>query len=94
MLQDTGLKMYNLEIEKEADRAFHKIRKRDPATLEAVNKKVLEIRENPYHFKPLMAPLQNKRRVHIGCFVLIFEIVEEEHLVKLMSFRHHDDAYN
>ncbi len=55
--------------------------------------KIEEIVENPYHYKPLRNVLKNKRRVHIGSFVLIFEILEEDKIVVFNTFKHHDDAY-
>jgi len=30
-----------------------------------INNKILEILENPYRYKPLKKPLQNKQRIHI-----------------------------
>jgi len=37
---------------------------------------------------------QNKRRVHIGgSFVLIYEINEEQKIVTLLDFDHHDNVY-
>lgn len=85
---------YVLEVEEELNKRFVKLAKRDKQTMSAVDKKVLEILENPYHFKPLRAPLQNKRRVHIaGSFVLIFDVDEESKTVRLLEFDRHDYAY-
>ncbi|MBF0377967.1 MAG: type II toxin-antitoxin system RelE/ParE family toxin [Desulfamplus sp.] len=58
-----------------------------------LTKKIDEIAENPHHYKPLRNILKNKRRVHIGSFVLIFEILEEEKIVVFHTFKHHDEAY-
>jgi YafQ family addiction module toxin component len=55
--------------------------------------KIEEILGNPYHYKPLRNVLKNKRRVHIGSFVLIFEIKEEDNIIVFHSFGHHDEAY-
>ena len=85
---------YSLEIAEELNKVFDKLAKRDKVTFDAINKKVNEILENPYHYKPLRAPMQNKRRVHIaGSFVLIFKIDEERKVVQLLEFEHHDKAY-
>lgn len=85
---------YSLEVAEGLNRIFGKLAKKDKATLQATNKKVAEILNNPYHYKPLRAPLQNKRRVHIsGSFVLIFKIDEERKVVQLLEFEHHDNAY-
>lgn len=85
---------YSLEIAEDLNKVFRKMAKRDKVTFEAINKKVNEILNNPYHYKPLRAPMQNKRRVHVsGSFVLIFKINEEKRLVQLLEFEHHDKAY-
>lgn len=85
---------YELEISDDVDKIFAKMAKRDKSTLAAIDKKVSEILLNPHHFKPLRAPMQNLRRVHIGgCFVLVYEIDEGRKVVKLIEFEHHDNAY-
>ena len=85
---------YDLEIAEELDKIFVKLAKKDKRTLEAIRKKTDEIRENPHHYKPLRAPMQNKRRVHIaGSFILIFGIDDERKIVRLLGFEHHDNAY-
>ena len=60
---------------------------------EYIKKKVSEILENPYHFKPLKAPMQNYRRVHIGSFVLVYSIDENKKAVILERYEHHDSVY-
>ncbi len=62
--------------------------------IELIYRKVKDILDDPYRFKPLRKPLQNKRRVHVGgAFVLIYEINEEERVVTLLEFDHHDNIY-
>ncbi len=59
-----------------------------------IDRKVQQILDDPYRFKPLRKPLQNKRRVHVGGpFVLIYEINEKENMVTLLDFDHHDNIY-
>jgi len=85
--------MYNLEIREEVDKVFQKLAKKDRVSLKYINKKILEIKENPYHFKPLKNPLQNYRRVHIGNFVLIYSINEQTKTIIVERYKHHDEAY-
>ncbi len=60
---------------------------------DALRNKISEILENPHHYKPLGNVMHGTRRVHIGgCFVLVYEIVEPS-TVNLLSFTHHDEAY-
>ncbi|MBU4443598.1 type II toxin-antitoxin system mRNA interferase toxin, RelE/StbE family [bacterium] len=86
--------MYKLAIKENLDRKFKKLKKKDREMLVLIDRKVQKILDNPYRFKPLRKPLQNKRRVHIGgSFVLIYEVNEDEKIVTLLDFDHHDDIY-
>ncbi|WP_218251245.1 type II toxin-antitoxin system RelE family toxin [Candidatus Magnetobacterium casense] len=60
---------------------------------ERLLEKIGEVLENPHHYKPLRNILKNKRRVQIGSYVLIFEIIEEERKVVFHSICHHNKAY-
>ena len=86
--------MYKLAIKENLDRKFKKLKKKDRELLVLIDRKVQKILDNPYRFKPLRKPLQNKRRVHVGgSFVLIYEVNEEEKIVTLLDFDHHDNIY-
>jgi YafQ family addiction module toxin component len=86
--------VYNLSIKESLDRKFKKLKKKDNDMLMLVYKKIQAILDDPYRFKPLKKPLQNKRRVHIGgSFVLIYEINDEEKIVTLLDFDHHDNIH-
>ncbi|UZE94074.1 MAG: type II toxin-antitoxin system mRNA interferase toxin, RelE/StbE family [Candidatus Pacearchaeota archaeon] len=85
--------MYNLEIRKHLDKIFSKLAKKNKIQFEALNKKIEQIRKNPYHFKPLRAPMQNKRRVHVGSFVLIYSIDEKTKTIILEDYEHHNKIY-
>lgn len=86
--------MYGLKIKTGLDKKFKKIQKKDKELLRLIERKVNELLVDPFRFKPLRKPLQNKRRVHVGgSFVLIYEINEEEGVVTLVDFDHHDHVY-
>ncbi|MBW2664594.1 MAG: type II toxin-antitoxin system mRNA interferase toxin, RelE/StbE family [Deltaproteobacteria bacterium] len=86
--------MYKLAIKENLDRKFKKLKKKDRELLVLIDRKVQEILVNPYRFKPLRKPLQNKRRVHVGgSFVLIYEINKDEKIVTLLNLDHHDNIY-
>ena len=88
--------MYSLEVKEGVDRTFARMARKDRARLEAVPavaKKVAEILEDSHRFKPLRAPMQNKRRVHVGPFVLVYEVDEERKVAVLLDFEHHDTVY-
>ena len=86
--------MYKLAVKETLDRKFNKLKKKDREMLMLIDTKVKDILDDPYRFKPLKKPLQNTRRVHVGgSFVLIYEINEEERIVTLLDFDHHDNIY-
>ena len=84
--------MYCLELEEEAAKAFKKLLKKDKKQLEAINKKIEQILTNPHQFKPLKHPLEGLRRVHVGSFALIYEVLEENATVRILKYKHHDEA--
>lgn len=86
--------MYKLAIKESLDKKFRKLQKKDTEMLRLIERKVQDILVDPYRFKPLRKPLQNKRRVHVaGSFVLVYEISEKEDLVTLLDFDHHNNIY-
>jgi len=58
--------VYSLAVKESLDKKFKKLKKKDRETLVSIDKKVQDILDDPYRFKPLKKPLQNKRRVHVG----------------------------
>ena len=85
--------MYGLEIEEEVHKAFKKLSRKDKKQLEAINKKIEQILTDPLQFKQLRHPLEGLRRVHIGPFVLIYEVRENPKIVRILKYKHHDEAY-
>ena len=86
--------MYKLAVKETLDRKFNKLKKKNREMMMLIDSKVKDILDDPYRFKPLKKPLQNKRRVHQGgSFVLIYEVNEEERIVTLLDFDHHDNIY-
>ena len=85
---------YRLEISEELDRIFYKLSKKDKNSLEIINNKIIRILENPYQFKPLRNEMAGIRRVHIGkSFVLTYEILEGEKIVRLLDYDPHDKIF-
>lgn len=86
--------MYSLEVKEGLDKAFSKLSNKDKTQLIMVHNKVQTILEDPYRFKPLKSPMENKRRAHIGkSFVLVYEIDEQRKTVTLLDYDHHDNVY-
>jgi YafQ family addiction module toxin component len=85
--------LYSLELEEEVSKVFKKLAKKDKKQLETINKKIEQILINPLQFKPLKHPLEGLRRVHIGSFVLIYEVLEDTETIRVLKYKHHDEAY-
>ena len=85
---------YSLVISEELRKKFSKLAKKNKKQILIIHKKVEEIRENPYHFKPLRGDMHGSRRVHIDkSFVLTYEVNEEDKVVRLLDYDHHDNIY-
>ncbi|ODS40924.1 MAG: addiction module toxin RelE [Candidatus Altiarchaeales archaeon WOR_SM1_79] len=85
---------YGLEISDEANKKFEKLKKKSKKQLAAINKKVQQILETPYRFKPLRGDMFGARRVHIDkSFVLTYEIHEKEKAIRILDYAHHDKIY-
>jgi len=85
--------MYVLKLSDRLIEKFHKMEKKSKSQLDAINKKILEIREDPHRFKPLSNVMKGLRRIHFGNFVLVYSIDEENKTVVLEDFDHHDKIY-
>jgi mRNA-degrading endonuclease RelE of RelBE toxin-antitoxin system len=60
---------YGYELDVALISTLEKLVKRDKRLYTAVQKKVLQVTENPYLGKPLKKKLKGRRRVHRGHFV-------------------------
>lgn len=86
--------MYTFEIKEGLEKSLKRLAKKDKQLYEAVTRKILEIAENPVIGKPLRNVLKGKKRVHIGHFVLIYEVNNRERKVIFLEFEHQDKAYS
>lgn len=72
---------------------MQKLEQKDKRYYQSVAKKILQIAENPEMGKPLRNVLKGRRRVHVGHFVLLYEVDEKNKRVIFLDFEHHDRAY-
>jgi YafQ family addiction module toxin component len=85
---------WTLELSPQFERDYRKHCGKNAGFKSAVDRKIEQILHNPLHYKPLRAPLQGFRRVHVGgSFVMIFQPIEAHQVVRLVTLAHHDDAY-
>jgi len=68
-----------------------KLKKKDKVIHDQIQKKLIDLVENPDHFKPLRNILAGYRRIHFGSFILIYKI--DGSIIKIISLDHHDKSY-
>ena len=83
--------MYHVEFSHEFERSMLKLKKKDKVLVGQIQKKLVEIVQNPEHFKPLRNVLAGYRRIRFESFVLIYKI--ESDVVRIISLDYHDHAY-
>ena len=82
---------YVIEISSQFEKSFKKLKKKDKTLFLQIQKKLIDIVQNPEHYKTLGNVLAGYRRIHFGSFVLICKI--EGNIVRIISLDHHDNAY-
>ncbi len=82
---------YAIEFSDEFEHSMKKLKKKDRVLFEQIQKKLIEVVENPEHYKPLRNVLAGFRRIHFGSFVLIYKI--DDNIVSVISIDHYDRAY-
>ena len=86
--------MYTSIYSDELTKKLEKLKKREPKHYETVRKKIDWILENPDHdYKNLRHNLSGTSRVHIGHFVLIFVINNNQKTILFDDYDHHDKIY-
>jgi YafQ family addiction module toxin component len=82
---------YFVEFSSHLEKSMKKLEKKDKVLFSQIQKKLIDIVQDPEHYKSLKNVLAGYRRIHFGPFVLVFKI--EENVVRIISLDHHDKAY-
>lgn len=90
-MPDNEKKIYTLVIDSACKSVFGKVKNKKPSLFENLQKQIIKIVKEPNLGKPLRNVLKNRRRIQVGSFVLIYEIIGDE--VRLLDFDHHDRVY-
>ncbi len=87
--------MYTYEIIPSLQKVLNRLSKKDKNLYEQVLKKIEEIITSPdiEHYKNLRYDMKDKKRVHVGSFVLVFSFIKAENKIKFIDFDHHDNIY-
>ena len=84
------------EILPSLEKKLRKLSQNDRPLYGQVLKKVEEVinTSDVEHYKNLQYNLKDKKRVHIGHFVLVFRFIETENKIIFDDFDHHDNIYD
>jgi YafQ family addiction module toxin component len=82
---------YELLLSSPARKKLEKLSQKNPDQYAHVQKKVEQILKNPEHYKPLSGEMRGSRRVHVGDYVLIYQM--EDNRVIIHDYDHHDHVY-
>ena len=82
---------YIVEFSSQFEKSMKKLKKKDKILFTKIQKKLIDIVQNPEHYKSLKNVLAGYRRIHFGPFVLIYKI--ENNVLRIISLDHHDKAY-
>jgi YafQ family addiction module toxin component len=82
---------YSIEFSSTFEKSMKKLKKKDKLMYDQIQKKLIDLVENPDHFKPLRNILAGYRRIHFGSFILIYKI--DGDIIKIISLDHHDKSY-
>jgi YafQ family addiction module toxin component len=87
--------MYNYKISERLQEIMSKLSKKDRTLYEQLLKKIEEIINcyNLDHYKNLRYNMKDSKRVHIGHFILIFQLDMQANEVRFDDFNHHDEIY-
>jgi len=88
---------FEFDFSDELKEIINALNYKDKKTAERINKKVKEIincdLQTINHYKNLRYDLKDRKRVHIGHFVLTFKVYKEKNYIFFVDFLHHDDIY-
>lgn len=84
-------KKMNFVFSIEFKKILEKFAKKDRPGLKKIEDQIYKIISNPLVGKPLRNIMKNYRRVHIGSFVLVYKIENEE--ITFADYDHHDRIY-
>lgn len=86
--------VYKIKATDDLTRKLSKLSRKDAALHARLMKKIPEISEAPHRYKEMRNVLKGNYRVHVGNFVLIFSVDDENGIVELKDFDHHDKVYS
>jgi len=89
---------FSFDLSDELKAAIKALAKKDPKTVEIINKKIKQVINSDEtavdHYKNLRYDQKEYKRAHIAkSFVLMFKVFKKEKFILFDKFEHHDRAY-
>ena len=91
MSSNDQLVEYKVIISPKLDKILKKQKRKNPQIALEIEKQINKVANFPEVGKPLRHDMKHQRRVHIGSFVLTYEIWEDK--ILFLDFDHHDKVY-
>ena len=91
MADDISKEIVKITYSTEFEKALKQLIKQDRKTFEQLENQIEKILREPQIGKPLRYTLKNRRRLHVGSFVLVYEFHRNE--LRFIDFDHHDKIY-
>ena len=91
MAKDISKDIVQIIYSTEIERTLTSWKKKDKTVFEQIESAIGKILHEPLVGKPLRYAMKNRRRVHIGSFVLVYEFHNGE--LRFLDFDHHDRVY-
>jgi len=88
---DISKEIVRITYSTEFEKALKQLIKQDRKTFEQLENQIEKILREPQIGKPLRYTLKNRRRLHVGSFVLVYEFHRNE--LRFIDFDHHDKIY-
>jgi mRNA-degrading endonuclease RelE of RelBE toxin-antitoxin system len=74
--------VYYIEFTDQFKKIYRKLKSK-PELKKRLQRKILEIQQDPHHYKNLRNDLKGRQRVRIDSHVLIFEVIENHKTILL-----------
>ena len=91
MADDISKEIVRITYSTDFEKALKQLIKQDRKTFEQLENQIEKILREPQICKPLRYTLKNRRRLHVGSFVLVYEFHRNE--LRFIDFDHHDKIY-
>lgn len=91
MAENVHRDIVRIVYSREVENILKKLKKSNKDFFDRAENQIIKILREPNIGKPLRYTLRNRRRTHVGSFVLIYEFYQGE--LRFIDFGHHDRIY-